>query len=601
MVAAPLVSGRLPTSSSVVRAPTAEVFRDVPPCERRSRVSPSALCGWLGMAVGLGCRDHWPARRRSCLHPLHGRSASHASLGKDVMDVEPAAPESTAEKVDDPKPSFDWTRQWYPILPTSMLKANGPEPIKLLGRDLVLWKDGAGEWRCTDGICPHRLAPLAHGRVTPDGQLMCRFHGWTFNGDGSCVKVPMAEGDAKAESTLIGASCSKLKSYPTKTVKGLVFVWPNSDSAEEASKTDPFVADELADSPNWSVFDAPASWRVWLEQSWDPSHAPFLHQYALPNFAPELAFAMEPFEVEDLGDDGLSASHGGYMQSNKGMKAFRRFAPPCANSTQYLYPDGRTIGFNFYFVPTEQGKVRQITTSYFVPAPTDTGEDSGLSGNMMQMSKVVLKGRTVGSIDKERTSIFKTVNRRIRKRWPFLDQIEEGLKSWKLMQGLIGDQDNTVLSFQDSVGLPAVRSGYLRKPRSSDKYGGPPTEYLLETNADELVSRFDSWVSARGGGPFGGQGGSNSNSSPGVFDRWEAHTCFSKDAQAALAFLSGTADCLESRVLPTCLVMAALCMVCGLTRVAGLPTVAAAAAIIAKTRLRKHAQGRCVRPKLAFK
>ncbi|CAE7519375.1 PAO [Symbiodinium pilosum] len=544
--------------------------------------------------------SHEPQRDRLCVLVAAGlgfkkcysiKRWQRRSVGVE-QDVEaPVSKSFSTEDALPPRVDFNWEKQWYPILPEDMLRTSGPEPIRLLGRDLVLWKDSAGKWRCTDGICPHRLAPLAHGRVTSEGQLMCRFHGWTFNGDGSCVKVPMAEGDATAEAKLVGAACSKLRTYPTRSVKGLIFVWPHSESWDEASKKEPFVAEELAESPNWSVFDAPASWRVWLEQSWDPSHAPFLHQYALPNFAPELAYAMEPFEVEDLGDDGLSARHGGYMQSNKGMKAYRRFGPPCANSTSYVYPDGRTIGFNFYFVPTEPGKVRQITTSYFVPAPTDKGDDNGLSGNMMQMSKVVLKGRTVGGIDKERVSFASAVKSRIKKRWPKLDQIERGLKSWKLMQGLIGDQDNTILSFQDSVGLRAVQSGRFREPRSSQKFGGPPTEYLLETNADELVSRFDSWVAARGGGPFGFGREENQTGFSGVFDRWEAHTRFSKDAQAALAFLSGTADFLESRVVPACAVVAALCMTCGLTRISGLPTLAAAAGIFAKSRLRKHAQG----------
>ena len=204
----------------------------------------------------------------------------------------------------------------------------------------------------------------------------------------------MAEGDEEATAKLVGQDCSKLASYPTKTKKGLLFVWPH-DSIEEASKKEPFVPSELSESPNWSCFDVPAGWRVWLEQSWDPSHAPFLHQYALPNFAPEYASAMEPFEIQDLGDEGLSVQHGGYMQSNMGMKADRRFMPPCANSTAYRYPDGRIIGFNFYFVPTEPGKVRQITTSYFVPSNTEEKQKNQLSGNMMQMSQVVLQGDLV--------------------------------------------------------------------------------------------------------------------------------------------------------------------------------------------------------------
>jgi len=505
-----------------------------------------------------------------------------------LRDTETSEPAASAE--------YSWEKQWYPIMPTAMLSGVGPEPIKLLGRDLVLWQDGSAEWRCTEGICPHRLAPLAHGRVTPQGQLMCRFHGWTFDGDGSCVKVPMAQGDAQAEQKLIGMPCSKLRSYPTRVVKGLLFVWPHSDSAEEASTIDPFVAEELSDSPNWSVFDAPASWRVWLEQSWDPSHAPFLHQYALPNFAPELAEAMEPFEVQDLGDEGLTASHGGYMVSNRGMKAFRRFAPPCANSTSYVYPDGRTIGFNFYFVPLEPGKVRQITTSYFVPAEAGVEKDSGLSGNQMQMSKVVLKGRTLGSVQnaKEPVNLLKSFRSALRKRWPRIGQIERGLSSWKLLQGQLGDQDNTVLSFQDAVGLPAVQAGYLRTPQPSERFGGPSTEYLLETPADELVSRFGAWVSARGGGPFANRDEAFPGRSPPsqrVFDRWAAHTSFSKDAQAALSFLSGSADFLEGKALPALLALTAFCLACGCTRLSALPSFAAAMCMVAKSRMRRHAAG----------
>ena len=214
-------------------------------------------------------------------------------------------------------------------------------------------------------------------------------------GDGHCAKVPMAVGDHEAESRLLGQPRSRLATYPTRVKKGLLFVWPHASSPQEAESSEPFVPEELGEEPNWSCFDVPAGWRVWLEQSWDPSHAPFLHQYALPNFAPEQAVAMEPFEIEDLGDEGLKVKHGGYMKTNMGMKADRRFVPPCANSTTYLYPDGRVIGFNFYFVPTEPGKVRQITTSYFVPSAG--GESSGnLKGNMMQMSKVVLKGLSAG-------------------------------------------------------------------------------------------------------------------------------------------------------------------------------------------------------------
>lgn len=65
------------------------------------------------------------------------------------------------------------------------------------------------------------------------------------------------------------------------------------------------------------------------------------------------------------------------------------------------------------------------------------------------------------------------------------------------------------------------------------KYGGPASEYLLETNADALVARFGAWIAERGGGPFGSlKKDPEPVDQQMVFDRWMAHTSFSKDAQA---------------------------------------------------------------------
>lgn len=535
-------------------------------------------------ASSAGCR--WPSSAVGLLGAVGVARSRRKAVVTGVERKSKVAP--------DPKPKarFNWEKQWYPVLPLSMLEGSGPEPIKLLNKDLVLWKDGDGEWRCNSGICPHRLAPLAHGRVNSDGQLMCRFHGWCFKGNGSCSKVPMAQGDEEAKARLLGQDRSKLASYPTKIKKGLLFVWPHASSEKEALGKDPFVPEELSDSPNWSCFDVPAGWRVWLEQSWDPSHAPFLHQYALPNFAPEFASAMEPFHIQDLGDEGLKVSHGGYMQSNMGMKADRRFMPPCANSTSYLYPDGRIIGFNFYFIPTEPGKVRQITTSYFVPSKDESKQKSNLSGNMMQMSKVVLKGRSLGSAEtKVRRSWMASALAWSQERWPELGRIRRGLAAWKLLQGLLGDQDNTILSFQDSVGLPAVQHGHLRQPRESEKYGGPASEYLLETNADALVARFGAWIAERGGGPFGSlKKDPKPVDQQMVFDRWMAHTSFSKDAQAALSFLCGLAEFAERLVACSCLAAAAA-LALGLVRLAALPLLGVALGNWGAKKARKKAQG----------
>ena len=61
--------------------------------------------------------------------------------------------------------------------------------VRLLGQDLVLFRDGAGRWGLLDRDCPHRGADLKFARHEPDG-IRCPFHGWKFAADGRCLETP---------------------------------------------------------------------------------------------------------------------------------------------------------------------------------------------------------------------------------------------------------------------------------------------------------------------------------------------------------------------------------------------------------------------------
>eukprot|EP00850_Spirogloea_muscicola_P026381 SM007016S21277 [mRNA] locus=s7016:109:696:+ [translate_table: standard] len=56
---------------------------------------------------------------------------------------------------------FRWMDHWYPVSLVEDLDPAVPTPFKLLGRDLVLWRDASGSWRAFRDLCPHRLAPLS--------------------------------------------------------------------------------------------------------------------------------------------------------------------------------------------------------------------------------------------------------------------------------------------------------------------------------------------------------------------------------------------------------------------------------------------------------
>ena len=61
--------------------------------------------------------------------------------------------------------------------------------VRIMGQDLVLFKDAQDRWGLLDRDCPHRGADLSFGRHEGDG-LRCPFHGWKFAVDGTCLQTP---------------------------------------------------------------------------------------------------------------------------------------------------------------------------------------------------------------------------------------------------------------------------------------------------------------------------------------------------------------------------------------------------------------------------
>ncbi len=82
-------------------------------------------------------------------------------------------------------------RYWLPALLAEELPAPGCPPVRvrLLGEDLVAFRDAAGRVGLLDAYCPHRGASLYFGRNEGDG-LRCVYHGWQFDVAGRCVDMP---------------------------------------------------------------------------------------------------------------------------------------------------------------------------------------------------------------------------------------------------------------------------------------------------------------------------------------------------------------------------------------------------------------------------
>lgn len=119
------------------------------------------------------------------------------------------------------------TNVWY-IAEASENVTDKPVKVTMLGREFVLFRDGAGKAVCLSNTCCHRGASLAQGRCQPDGTVSCPFHGWRYDASGRCTLIPSAADPGAG----IPAN-ARVDSYPTQERHGYIWAFLG-DRVEEA-------------------------------------------------------------------------------------------------------------------------------------------------------------------------------------------------------------------------------------------------------------------------------------------------------------------------------------------------------------------------------
>ncbi|KAI8471131.1 MAG: hypothetical protein J3K34DRAFT_239010 [Monoraphidium minutum] len=264
---------------------------------------PASARPLLRTCIKASVVDGVAARRACCLRTRHfiGEGpvlAAGRSPQAPRPAPEPGAPGAGAA------PAFSFTRCWWPVHDLGSIDPSRPHALELLGRKLVLWRDGGGAWRCHEDACPHRLAPLSEGRLSGDGQLECSYHGWRFDGGGNCTRIPQSV-DAKAEATARSSPRSCARSYPVKEAAGLIWVWGDAlggaaGEAEAAPLPLPRALQEhvaAGKEVSWYRRELPYSWDVLLENVTDPAHLPYSHHRLTPVMTREKGGPM-PFKKQ---------------------------------------------------------------------------------------------------------------------------------------------------------------------------------------------------------------------------------------------------------------------------------------------------------------
>ena len=162
-------------------------------------------------------------------------------------------------------------RYWQPIAAMSKLEENGTQAIRVLGENLVLFKDRKGRLGLIAEQCPHRKVNLVYGMCEDEG-LRCPYHGWLFNTEGQCLEQPYEKAEDPEE---LFKEKTQTKAYPVQELGGLIFAYLGPRPAPQLPRWDLLVWDNVYRDIGMAVL--PCNWLQIMENSVDPVHAEWLH------------------------------------------------------------------------------------------------------------------------------------------------------------------------------------------------------------------------------------------------------------------------------------------------------------------------------------
>ncbi len=166
-------------------------------------------------------------------------------------------------------------RYWQPaaLAVEVPVKDGAPVRVRILGEDLIAFRDSNGRVGLVDAFCPHRRAPMFFARNEECG-LRCVYHGWKFDADGKCVDMPSEPADSPMKTGM------SIKSYPTVERGGVIWAYLGPK-------------DKMPAPPDYEWIRAPethrhvsktfedCNWLQALEGGLDTAHGSFLHNNRL--------------------------------------------------------------------------------------------------------------------------------------------------------------------------------------------------------------------------------------------------------------------------------------------------------------------------------
>jgi phenylpropionate dioxygenase-like ring-hydroxylating dioxygenase large terminal subunit len=161
---------------------------------------------------------------------------------------------------------------WLPALPSSEFPGpdSAPKRMRILGENLVMFRDSNGNVGCVVEACPHRGASLYFGR-NEEGGLRCVYHGWKFDVSGACVDMPSEPTESNFKNKV------KVRAYPCRDVNHMIWVYMGPRDEPPPMPHFPILTlpAENVEPPVFMMEEA--NWVQNLEGDTDTMHTEWIH------------------------------------------------------------------------------------------------------------------------------------------------------------------------------------------------------------------------------------------------------------------------------------------------------------------------------------
>ncbi|HUZ77171.1 MAG TPA: Rieske 2Fe-2S domain-containing protein [Chloroflexota bacterium] len=255
-------------------------------------------------------------------------------------------------------------RFWLPALESADLGGpdGTPARLRILGENLLAFRDSTGKVGVVDAYCAHRRAQLYWGR-NEDRGLRCVYHGWKYDIEGHCLDMPSepAASDFKAK--------IRLKSYPVQEHGGLVWVYMGPEDLQPAFPR--LLWAEVPDGQRlMRHWFHESSWLQAVEGELDTAHVSYLHRWFDTGQAPSSALrtditARDAAPVLTVSETDCGFTYGSRRLAGEGKYYWRLtqwIAPSLAmfparkepQAGRFWVPvdDEHTLSFTFFYHPS---------------------------------------------------------------------------------------------------------------------------------------------------------------------------------------------------------------------------------------------------------